>query len=117
MVKEFARAVKEAEEETEAPLEFKIEGHPETLRCYKPTDGQLAMLMMATGRHTTVHTQVAGIIDFFVSLLDEESQTLTTDWLLDRNDPFGIEQVNEIMTWMVEEWTARPTSLRSVSTP
>jgi hypothetical protein len=115
-MKEFARAVQEATEE-EQPLEFKVEGHDEVLRSFKPSDGQLAMLMASTGRHTSEHTQVAGIIDFFVSLLDEPSQLLTTDWLLDRTDPFGIEMVNDIMAWMVEEWTARPTPLRSVSTP
>jgi len=116
-MKEFKRAVQEATDEEEGPLEFKVEGHDEVLRCHKPTDGQLAMLMASTGRHTSQHTQIAGVIDFFVSLLDNESQILVSDWLLDREDPFGIAEVNDIMSWMVEEWTARPTPLRSVSTP
>jgi len=116
-MKEFAKAVQEVTEEVEGPLEFKVEGHPEVLKAYKPSDGQLAMLMASTGRHTTQHTQVAGIIDFFVSLLDQPSQFLVSDWLLDRTDSFGIAEVNDIMTWFVEEWTGRPTSLRSVSTP
>jgi len=116
-MKEFSRAVHEVIEGTDEALEFTCEGHSEVLRAYQPSDGQLAMLMAATGRHTTEHTQVAGIIDFFVSLLDEKSQILVTDWLLDRTDPFGIWEVNDIMTWMVEEWTARPTLPPSGSTP
>jgi hypothetical protein len=112
-VKEFTTAVREVEEDTSL-MEFKVDGVD--LKCFKPKDGQLAMLMASTGRHTSQHTKVAGIIDFFVEVMDEPSHHYIVDRLLDRQDPFGLEEVEQIMMWMIEEWTGRPTESPSVST-
>jgi hypothetical protein len=76
----------------------------------------LALLMSSVGRHTNMQTQVAGIIDFFVAVMDDDSASYVTDRLLSRSDPLGIDQVQEVMEWMVEEWTGRPTPPLSVST-
>jgi hypothetical protein len=113
-VKEFNSAVREATEDAEAPLEFAIDG--QVLYAHKPTDGQIAMTMAALGRHTSNQTKIAGIIDFFVEILDEDSHQYIVERLLSRNDPLGLEQVEEILDWLVEEWTGRPTQQPSVST-
>lgn len=113
-IKEFTTALKAVTEDDELPMVFSIDGHE--LAAYKPTDGQLAILMSSIGRHTNIQTQVAGIIDFFVAVMDEQSATYVSDRLLSRADPLGIEQVQEVMEWMVEEWTGRPTPPLSVST-
>lgn len=112
-MKEFNTALK-AVTEDEAPMVFKIDG--QELHAYKPTDGQLALLLSAIGRHTNVQTRIAGVIDFFVNVMDEGSATYVTERLLSRTDPLEIEQVQEVMEWMVEEWTGRPTQPLSVST-
>lgn len=115
-MKEFTTAINEViEGDTEAPMEFLLDG--EKIRAYKPTEGQLAMLMASMGRHTTDQTKIAGIIDFFVAVLDEEGHQYVVSRLLSRDDPLGIVQVQEVMEWMIEEWTGRPTKPLSVSTP
>lgn len=113
-MKEFTTALKAVTEDQDQPMVFSIDG--KELRAYKPTDGQLAMLMAAVGRHTSVHTKVAGVIDFFVAVMDEDSANYVTERLLSRTDPLGVDQVEEVMEWMVEEWTGRPTQPLSVST-
>jgi hypothetical protein len=113
-VKEFTTAVEKADQDEEAPLEFNVDG----VMChgYYPGDGQLAYLLASTGRHSTTQEQIAGLINFFVAVLDEESHSYVVNRLLDRKDPFGIEQVQKIMEWMVGEWSGRPTKSPSGST-
>lgn len=113
-MREFTTAVKEATEDTEEGMKFTLDGVE--LLCMQPHDGQLAMLMASVGRHTSQQTKIAGIIDFFVAVMDERSHGHIVDRLLDRDDPFGLKEVEEIMMWMIEEWTGRPTKSPSVST-
>jgi len=112
-MKEFTTAVEQAEGEAEL-LEFKIDDH--VVRAYRPTDGQLAMLMASVGRHTSEVTKIAGCIDFFVTVMDEESHRYVVDRLLSREDPLGIMDVQGIIEWLIEEWSGRPTQSLSVST-
>lgn len=116
-MKEFTtalKAIEQEQDEEDATLHFSLDGHE--LKIYPPSDGQLALLMASTGRHRTMPNQIAGIIDFFVELMDEESAGYIERRLLDRKDPFGLTEVTAIMEWMVEEWTGRPTQSPSGST-
>lgn len=113
-MKEFTTAAEESLEDAEAPLEFAIDG--QILRAFKPTDGQIAITMSALGRHTSDQTKTAGVIDFFVQILDEESYDYVVNRLLSRTDPLGLAEVEEVLEWLVEEWTGRPTQPPSVST-
>ena len=115
-MKEFTTAVNEAEksEEDEGLVEFMVDG--ELCTAYRPSDGQLAFLMASTGRHSSTEEQIAGIINFFVAVLDDDSHNYVVSKLLDRKDKFGIEQVQEIMEWLVSEWSGRPTKSPSGST-
>jgi len=115
MVKEFNTALRAVDEGDDAyTLKFKVDGRE--LTAYKPSDGQLAMLMVAVSKHVSQSTQIAGVIDFFVSVMDNTSHGYIVDRLMDREDMFGIEEVQAIMEWMVEEWTGRPSQPLSVST-
>jgi len=119
-VKEFNVAVAELEneisddgKEPEGTLHFSVNGFPCT--AYRPGDGQLAVLMASSSRHSTSQESVAGIINFFASVLDDDANSHIVQRLLNRKDPFGIEQVQEIMEWMIEEWSGRPTKSSSGS--
>lgn len=112
-MKEFTTAIEQAENPDET-LEFAIDGH--VVRCYRPTDGQIAMLMAAVGRHTSDATKIAGCIDFFVTVMDEESHRYVVDRLLSREDPLGVIDVQNVIQWLIEEWSGRPTQAPSVST-
>lgn len=119
-MKEFNVAVAELEaeqqdgEEPAGTLHFSINGVECT--AYKPGDGQLAVLMAATGKHSSSQENVAGIINFFASVLDDEANAYIVARLLNRRDKFGLEEVQEIMSWMIEEWAGRPTKPSSGST-
>jgi hypothetical protein len=86
-------------------------------KAERPTDGQIAVLMATTNaKHLTEGEMVAGIINFFASTLDDQTHNYITNKLLDRKDPFGLLEVQDIIQWMMEEWSARPTKSSPAST-
>lgn len=116
-MKEFVTAAEEtiAEDEgSDGSIQFLVDGWEVT--AYKPGDGQLAVLMATTGRHSDGPEQMAGIINFFASVLDDASHSHLVKRLLDRRDPYGVEQVTETIEWLIEEWSGgRPTKSPSAS--
>jgi len=107
IIKEFTTAAREAQAEDNTALPFVVDGH----ECigYKPDAAQFAVLMASISRSNDWSQQIAGVINFFASILDQPSHAYLTGRLLDRDDSFGIEDVQHIIEWMVEEWTGRPT--------
>lgn len=113
-MKEFNTAAKEADPNTDSDaLEFSVDGV--LCRAYRPGDGQLAVLVVATSSYSTTEEGVAGVLNFFASTLDDESHTYLTSKLLDRKDPFGLGDVEGIISWLVEEWGGHPTQQPSDS--
>ena len=119
---EFDTAVArvQAEGETEeTPFSFTIvERDPDTdavlnrVEChaYQPAEGQiLVMIADVMGRRSSMTDKVAGIIDFFTDVLDDESKDYIVGRLLDRHDPFGVADIQPIVNYLVEEWGGRPT--------
>jgi hypothetical protein len=115
-MREFVTAVEDAfEGEPDEGNQLKVDGH--VLRYYRPTDGQVAVYMASTGRHASDSDRTAAIINFFIELFDKDSQTYLIERLLDRDDPFGLAQVEEMIEALTEEWSGRPTQPSSGSTP
>lgn len=112
-MKEFLTAAKEAVEGADEVLEVPIDGV--IYKAYQPTDGQYAFVMATTGKHASTQDQIAGQVNFFLSLFEQEDADALARRLLDREDPFGLEEVTEIFTAMMEEWTGRPTQSSSGS--
>lgn len=115
-LREFTTAAKEAAtpEGDDDGMGFNVDGV--MCRCFRPGDGQLAVLMATTSSYNSQSEQIAGIINFFASVLDDGSHNYIVTRLLDRKDRFGISEVQDIMEWMIEEWTGRPTNSPFVST-
>lgn len=116
-MREFVTAAEKAEESAEGgpePLVFAIDGHE--LRAYQPSEGQFALLMMAMGRYTTQTDQFAGILDFFIQVLDSESERHVLDRMSQRETTIDMDTIADILTWMIEEWGGRPFQNRSAST-
>lgn len=116
-MREFTTAAKEAaKDQPDEYLPFEIDGVE--LRSYRPTDGQFALLMAAmAGDFAGGAEQAATLINFFLSVLDEEGRRYITHRLMDRSDSFGLENVTAILEWMTEEWSANPTKSSFVSMP
>lgn len=114
-MKEFTTAAERQDQEgDEADLIFAIDG--QEMRAYRPTEGQFALLMMAMGKHASNNDQFAGVIDFFINVLDEDSRRYVIGRMEGRTNIIPMEKIVEVMEWMVEEWGGRPTQSPSVST-
>jgi hypothetical protein len=113
-VKEFTTAVERVDGDDERGFEFKVDGVLCT--AYRPTESQLAVLMATTGRHSSVEEQIAGYINFFVAVLDDASHHYVVSRLLDRKNPLPIEVVQNIIEWLISEWSGRPIVRPSGST-
>lgn len=98
------------------PGEDPSTGELTVLKAYRPGDGQMAILMQSLGRGSSTVDNIAGPLNFFDSVLDADGRAYITERLLDRNDPFGLEQIEEIMQALMEEWNGRPTQPSSGST-
>lgn len=117
-MREFHTAVKaNLDEDVEGVIEFPIieedadgnEVGRQICRAFPPDTSQVAVAMAGVGRHVETTVKVATIIDFFNEVLDDSSSAYMRRRLLDRRDPFGLEQVSEILKALMEEWTGRPT--------
>ncbi len=95
------------------PIEFSIDG--DVFTAYPPSSGQLAMMIAAQADSREVAESVAAVIDFLDGILDEDAQETFRRRLLDREDPFDFDTVNEIVEGLIEEWSARPTKSPSAS--
>lgn len=85
------------------------------IRYYRPSDGQFAVLMAGTGRHASNGETIGTVLNFFESVLDDDSAKHIRGRLLDREDEFGLKEVKAIMEDMIEEWGGRPTKRPSAS--
>lgn len=119
MTKSFTTAVKERVEpedgETEPGLlEFDLDGEP--MEAHEPSPEQFALLMQAAGTYTSTKDSIAGFIDFIWSVMDKPHAQHLRNRLLDRDDDFGLDEIEDMVAWMVEEWTGHPMKRRSGST-
>lgn len=121
-MREFETAVAAAKADPdEYDIDFKIvelsedddgEEIREEVICHalRPTEGEVLVLMGETmGRSSSTATKVAAIIDFLVSVCDKDSSDYIIGRLWDRNDPFGVSDVEPIVFGLIEEMGGRPT--------
>lgn len=83
----------------------------------RPSEGQLVMLMAAEASEIKSDTtKIAAYIDFSMELFDKDSRHHIVQRLMARNDTFEFDQLVDIVMWLVEEWSNRPTKPSSDST-
>jgi hypothetical protein len=116
MSKSFNLSVAEANDDVEDAMPFQIEGDDTQLYAYPPTEGQLVLLVGAVG-DAEPGQQAATVITVFWSLLEENTAAILRRRLGDRHDSFGLADIMNIIEWIVEETTARPTQSSLASLP
>lgn len=89
-------------------LDFTIDGTEETLWAYVPSAGQLVLLTAAAGARDATR-QSAEFMETFWSLVEPETGDILRARMLDARDPFGLPDVLNIIEWLAEESTGRPT--------
>ena len=97
------------------PLPFKI--GDDVFTANPPTPAQFALFITTQSENADTATSIAGVIDFFNGMLDDEDRMLFRRRLLNRKDPLDLETVLEVIEWLAEEWYGRPTGSSSASTP
>lgn len=116
-IKEFVSAVAEDEAKDLGTsfIEFKLDGR--LMRAYPPTGGQLTFMIAALGRGQTDDQRFAGIVNLMMESLRGPDRDYLESRLLTR-DPkkmIAMEKIEEIFTFLTEEWFGRPTQQPSDS--
>lgn len=122
MSKSFALAAAEAAGfDVDEKLPFQVEGDETQLYAYLPGEGQVVMLMGVAGldEYDTpgIAAASAEVMNVFWELMDDQSRAHLRRRLRDRHDRFGLGDILNIIEWLVEEASARPTRSPSDSTP
>jgi hypothetical protein len=76
---------------------------------HSPGSGSLAYLAMAIAGASTDLVQLGQVINFIMSIFDDEDARYVRGLLLDRESGFDAEDIMELAIWVVEEWSDRPT--------
>lgn len=107
-MKEFTRAAEQDDSPLgDEPLEFKIGGDQFTV--YPPTTAMFALFLASQAETRSIQDQMAGVVDLLDGLLEPDQRPTFHKRLLDRKHPLDFEVLQDIIAWLLEEWTARPT--------
>lgn len=118
MVKEFAIALeREITDEPDELLPFQMADDDTQLNALLPTESDIALVAGAMSQYAEDGEKIVAILDLFWSLMDEPTARHLRRRLRDRRDPFGPGDILNVLEWIVEETTGRPTKPSSVSTP
>lgn len=113
-MREFVTAVAAQEDESQQGwIDFKVDGV--VCRARRPSPGQVAYLLASMHKRAPLEQQIAGAINFCMAIMDHDSASYLSDKLLDPEDPFEIPQIQDIIEYLVEEWSGRPTEQSSDS--
>jgi len=110
-IKEFTTSAVASVDEDEgavgSEVTVKVDGREVTF--YPPTSGQLAVTLAGSGDMATEMEQAAATINFFFSLLEHRDATFFRKRLFDRDDGFDMDTIADLVSYLLEEWSARPT--------
>jgi hypothetical protein len=121
-MKEFLTAARDAEARDEQDdfgfdVEFAVvddrkeKDDPQRRRvmtAYKPSRGQVLALQALAGDDLRANTEVISFgIRFLNSLLESEDRRYISRRLMDMKDPFGEEEIAEILEYIIGEWTGK----------
>lgn len=84
-------------------LEFEVDG--QTLIAIRPNPDQWGILMTMLAKSATIADRVAAMQSFASTVLDEASFLYLQGRLLDREDLFGTELFDKIITALIKKFT------------
>jgi len=109
-IKSFTTSGKSVEQ-NEAPIgqPVKVDMDGREVIFLPPTTGQWAVTMAGGSDTSSPADMVATQINFFFSMLEADDVSYFKHRLFDREDPFDVDNIAEIIEHLLEEWSARPT--------
>lgn len=108
----YTNAWKEAEkfvDDEDGVIPFELDDR--VLKAYPPTPGQLTFMLAAMGRGQTQDGRFSAIMNIMMESMRESDQEYLESRLLtrDRTKQIDLKQIEEIFSYLVEEWFANPT--------
>lgn len=98
------------------PLSFDLKyksGEVETFNCYPEIPGKLLIDLMkpaaAADEDRAGVMMAVSVLEFFPQVMDEDEWARLESALNDRKRVVSMEQLSNIMSWLVEEYSERPT--------
>lgn len=115
-IKSFSTAAKSVEDnETPVGAPVEVEFDERKILFNPPTTGQWAVTMAGNSDAADTSEQLATQINFFFSLLGSKDAAWFKHRLFDRDDPFDVDNIAELIEYLMEEWAGRPTKPSSTS--
>lgn len=116
-MRQFHTAVKahdKNEDSIGSVVQFEIDGQPFT--ATGPNSTQLAVYLAEVGGFSVeTKDRVSAGINFFLDRFSGDDRRYFQRRLMDRTDSFDFQDVTDIIEWLTEEWSARPTQSPSDS--
>lgn len=117
MVKEFALALeREIDDEPDEQMPFTMADDDTQLYALMPTESDVALAAGALSQYAEDGEKVVAVLDLFWSLMTEDTARHLRRRLRDRKDRFGVPDIMNVLEWIIEERTGRPTKPSSGST-
>jgi len=116
-MKSFSTAAKAAGHEKDLPIgpDVQFEHDGRTVVAKSPTAPQLAIFLSAFGDTAEMGTRVVDTLNFYSSRFSREDGAYFKRRLNDPDDAFDFADMSEILAWLIEEWSGRPTTSPSDS--
>jgi hypothetical protein len=92
-----------------------IEVAGEETAFHYPGSGQLAYMAMASAGDRNNLTTAGMMINFVISLMEDEDARRLRGLLLDRKNEYGMEDLLDVFDALMEQWSSRPTQSPSDS--
>lgn len=109
-MRHFDTAARAAKPAVSNPIAIEFEMDDDILTAYPPTAGQLALFL--TGNKQGGVGAIQAMFEFLDTCLSDEDAKVIRDRLVEGME---VEVVVELIAWLIEEWSARPTKSSSAS--
>lgn len=106
-----------AEQETEHVETLTVDILGREIDIEYPGSGQVIYMTAELSEAQNDISQIGGLIQFIYHLVSPEDAQYIRQRLLDRMSGFDAEAVLDLVEYLVEEWSSRPTEKPSVSSP
>ena len=109
-IKQFGDATRKGRDDGEEddPLQVKVLDREVTI--HSPGSGSLAYLAMSIAGAGNDLVQLGQVINFMMSIFEDEDARYIRGLLLDRKSGFDAEDIMDMAIYIVEEWSSRPTN-------
>jgi hypothetical protein len=110
-MKSFSTAARATAHEKDLPIgpDVEFEYDERKVVATAPTGAQLALFLSAFGDTADMGTRVVDTLNFFTSRFSRDDAGYFKRRLNDPNDSFDFADLAEVLSWLVEEWSGRPT--------